>query len=155
VSQQSPLPRVLAALLGVEPAAPSGAPVTVSSAAAAAQSPPSSPRLPGPQQGAQQEAPQQARSEVPPSSMSEDARARLGRRPDPLAQRKEPEVRAPRAPRAVRGLTEVPRAAAAAPVSETVRRTLATASALRAAVVAAEVLGPPRALRPFGDDGRG
>jgi len=126
VSEPSPLPRALAALLGVEPPAPSVA------------------RAPDPPQRVPR------RTESTP----DDPRARLGRRPDPLAERKEPDPRAPRPQRGDRAQTEVRRRATDA-VRSAVRLTLRTPAALRSAVVVAEILGPPRAVRSYEADPQG
>jgi hypothetical protein len=129
------LPRMLAALLGVEPAAASGP----------RRAQPPAPQPPAPQPSA----PMALRRSEREAS---DGPMRIARRPDPLEQRKEPTPRAPRAPRGGGGSVDPARAPAASVRGE-VRRTLRTPEALRPAVVAAEILGSPRALRPYGSGG--
>jgi hypothetical protein len=128
VSDASGLPRLLASLLGVE--------VPVRSA----QSPPP---------------PAGARPRIPAPAV-DDARARSVRRP--LAEGERRDAASPSAA-AVDGVRpRVPRpAGATATRGEAVTRrdvldVLGSTDALRAAVVVAEVLGPPRALRPYGTD---
>ena len=140
MSDAPAVPRLLAALLGIEAPAQAQARAPQPPEAANAPQPP---RPQGPV--ARLPAPVTPRREAPEA---DGLRMRIGRRPDPLEQRKDAE---PRAARGARAQPE-PARSTVAPVRDTVRRTLATPPALRSAVLAAEILGPPRALRPYGAD---
>jgi hypothetical protein len=146
VSDTPAIPRFLAALLGVEVPAPAGPRVTVQQQQPP---PPSASQPPAPQ--TQGPVPRLPAPSTPRRAAPDDApRMRIGRRPDPLEQRKEPESREARGVR-----TQVPSVrSTVAPVRDAVRRTLATPQALRSAVLVAEILGSPRALRPYGADER-
>ena len=143
MSDSPAVPRLLAALLGIEvPAQPQ--------AQARTPQPPQArtPQPPQPQGPvARLPAPVTPRREAPET---DGLRMRIGRRPDPLEQRKDAE---PRAARGARAQAE-PVRSTVAPVRDAVRRTLATPPALRSAVLVTEILGPPRALRPYGAEER-
>jgi hypothetical protein len=144
VSDSPAVPRLLAALLGIEVPAQPQAQARTPQPPQAAEAP-QPPRPQGPV--ARLPAPVTPRREAPET---DGLRMRIGRRPDPLEQRKDAE---PRAARGARAQVE-PARSTVAPVRDAVRRTLATPPALRSAVLVTEILGPPRALRPYGVDER-
>lgn len=80
-----------------------------------------------------------------PAPLPADERSSLARRPLAREERAAP-------PRRVHAAADAatPRSAAAAATRRTVRRAVADAGSLRTAVVVAEILGAPRALRPYG-----
>jgi len=128
VSAASPLPRFLAELLGVEQSP------AVGRRAGGALPPPS---------GA-------ARAVVPAAASADagDGRERAVRRP--VAGTEQSGSRAGAA--ADRRAAEE-QLARSVPVRSDVRRAVSAPSALRSAVVVAELLGPPRAIRPYGRGG--